>query len=452
MRPTLRTRQRTLSEDALIVAFGVSFAIPLAIWLASGGAATFATIGGALTGVGIIAGLVFTVMMVWMLLLAARAPFIEKVIGQDRALALHSTLGQWTVGGLLAHALFLIAGYSATEGVGLWAEIVSLFGDGDLALAYGSIGMLGLVAVTSIAAAKRFLPQEAWKGIHLLTYAAFVLSIPHQFTAGGLFTGAAFWFWAIFLSLPAYALLRWRIFGPLADTLAHRVRVVRVERIAPDAATIVMRGRDLSELNARSGQFFHWRFLAPGLWWHQHPFSLSAAPTGDELRITVRALGRGSHQIIENLKPGTPVLLEGPYGTFTEATRTHDDLVLVGIGIGIAPIRSLLEDAAFAPGHATVILRASTPEEVFLGDEIAQIAAERGARLLVLTGHRGHRADGSTSWLPERHGGYTLSDLAPLANADLYVCGPVAATDQVVAEACAAGLSDEQIHFERFSW
>ena len=42
---------------------------------------------------------------------------------------------------------------------------------------------------------------------------------------------------------------------------------------------------------ARTGQFFLWRFLTRDRWWEAHPFSLSAAPDGRRLRITVKGVG-----------------------------------------------------------------------------------------------------------------------------------------------------------------
>ena len=46
-----------------------------------------------------------------------------------------------------------------------------------------------------------------------------------------------------------------------------------------------------SGCSARTGQFFTWRFLTRDRWWEAHPFSLSAAPDGRRLRITVKGLG-----------------------------------------------------------------------------------------------------------------------------------------------------------------
>ncbi len=112
---------------------------------------------------------------------------------------------------------------------------------------------------------------------------------------------------------------------------------------APGVVSILLRGRQLDRLPVAGGQFFQWRFLRRGLWWQAHPYSLSAAPTGDELRITVKDLGDHSAGLARQL-PGTRVAIEGPYGTFTADTATQDRLLLIGAGVGTAPILSLLHE------------------------------------------------------------------------------------------------------------
>ena len=447
-----RAARRLLAVDLLTVAAWVLVAIPVAIWLAAGGFATaVATPAGVVLGAGIVAGLVGTALMVLMLLLAARIPWVDRTIGHDRALAAHSRLGQWTFGALLAHGLLVIGGYALADGTSVLAELGSLLGIGDVSLAVGSMLALTAVAVSSVATARRALPYEAWHVIHLVTYAAFALAIPHQFTQSGLFDdGLAFWYWSGLFLLTGFSLLTFRFLLPVISSLTHRLVVSRVVWESGDTVSIELSGRDLGALGAEGGQFLNWRFLAPGLWWHHHPFSLSASPTEDTLRITVRALGRGS-AALTRVRPGTKVLVEGPYGVFTDRARTGRGLVLVGIGVGIAPVRALLESARFAPGEATVILRASTDDQVILRHEVEALCRARGARLAVLTGRRARRGDGTTQWVPESLAGLSLGDLVPdLAGADVFVCGPSDAADLVLADAATAGTPPSRLHNERF--
>src|SRR6185436_16570906 len=123
----------------------------------------------------------------------------------------------------------------------------------------------------------------------------------------------------------------------------------------PGVVSILLRGRRLDRLPVAGGQFFQWRFLRRGLWWQAHPYSLSAAPTGDLLRITVKDLGDHSEGLAR-LAPGTPVAIEGPYGTFTADTATQERLLLIGAGVGAAPVLAPLQELP-EDRDVTVILR-----------------------------------------------------------------------------------------------
>lgn len=445
-----RAGRRRLATDALVVAGWLVVAIPVAVWLGEGGwSAMRAAPGDFVTGLGILAGLAGTASMVVMLWLAARVPAIDRTIGHDRALALHSDLGQVTFGALLLHGVLVVSGYALGDGLTWPGEFATLWATRDFVLAVLGIVALTAVAVSSVVAARRRLSHEVWHGIHLLTYAAVLVSLPHQFSMGGLFAdGPASWFWAGLWAATLFVVLTFRVFAPAFTSLEHRFVVRRVVRETRDTVSIEMTGRRVDRLGLRAGQFLHWRFLAPGLWWHQHPFSVSAAPHGDTVRITVRELGAGTTRLARTLRPGTPVFVEGPYGLFTEAARTAPDVVLAGIGIGVAPVRALLEETGFAPGHATVVLRARDAADIAHLAEFEAWCAARGARLEVLTGRRG-----GGSWLPAAESGRSLADLAgDLGDADVFVCGPQAATDLVVADALACGVPRERIHHERFAW
>ena len=448
-----QARGRTWRADLLHVLGMSLFAVAISFFLADGGLSRFATQAQAITSLGVSAGLVATTAMVLMFLLAARVPFIDRTIGHDQALALHRAMGQWTVAGVAVHGLLLVIGYWLTDQLSPLSEFVSLISNQDLELAVASVALLGFVGVTSVIAVKNALPHEVWWVVHLLTYLALLAAIPHQFSMGGIFAGGfSRGWWIAMFAVTGFAVLTFRMVLPLIESLDHRLRVVRVVPEGQGVVSITMRGRRIQDLGASAGQFFHWRFLSRDLWWHQHPFSLSQAPTTNELCVTVRNLGRGTADLM-TVRPGTPVAIEGPYGIFSERARTRPDVVLIGIGIGIAPIRALLEAAHFVPGGATVILRSSSPAQLYLFREVEALCHARGAGLILLTGHRGAHRDGSPSWLPNAHADLRLSDLVPnLRDADLYVCGPPTAAALVVDDALASGMGHEQIHLERFAW
>ncbi len=444
-----QSRARNWRSDLVEVFGWTTMAASVALFLADGGASRFTTIGDAFTSVGVVAGLTATNALLLMLLLAARIPLIDQSVGQPRATALHSKLGDWVVIGLGIHAAFLIVGYALNDALSVFAEFASLWGSSiDFILAVLGLGLLLAVVVSSIVAARQRLSYEVWHAIHLLSYAAVGVSIPHMFSMGML-TGNTWarWYWIGLLAVTGGALVIYRLLLPLISTLDHDLRVSRVVPAGPDTYSIVITGRKLDDLGVRAGQYLHWRFLTPGLWWHQHPFSVSAAPTHDTLRITVRVLGDGTAQLAR-VRPGTRVAIEGPYGLFSDAARTKESVALIGAGVGIAPIRAILEDTGIVPGKATVILRASRPEELYLVDEIAKLCHARGARLITLVGHRA-----AGRWVPATNPDLRLDQLVPnLTDSDVFVCGPSGFTTAVVDEARALSVPASQLHDERFDW
>ncbi|MGY2744737.1 ferredoxin reductase family protein [Arthrobacter sp. UYCu723] len=455
-----QSRRRLLRADLLTVLAWASVAGAVALWLADGGASGFSSVAGSFTAVGIVAGLAGMDLVVLMLLLAARIPVVDTTVGHDRALEFHRKLGKPALYLLLAHGILIAAGYGMAEGLDPVSEAVVLWVlVPDMWLAFVSIALFVAVAVTSLVAVRRRFPYEFWYAVHLLTYAAVLTAIPHQFSVGGLFAEGTWqrWYWLAICIATGAALLHYRVLKPLVATFRHQLTVSRVVQVAPGVVNIEMKGLHLHDLAGSGGRFFIWRFLAPGLWWHPHPFSLSAEPVQFDaagtgvLRITVRNLGRGSRQLIA-VKPGTRVAVEGPYGLFSTAARSRSQVVMIGAGIGITPLRALLERTPFTPGNATVLLRGHSEAELYLGEEILDLCKQRGATLFHLTGPR---PAGGRSWLPETaaRAGHGLAYYAPnLGDSDIYICGPVAWARSVIHDARAAGAREEQLHYERFDW
>jgi len=309
-----------------------------------------------------------------------------------------------------------------------------------------TVGTALLIAVawSSVAIVRRRLRYEWWYAVHLTAYAGIALSWFHEIPTGNelVLNTAAADYWRALYAATLALLVVFRLAAPVHGAFRHRLRLAEVVPEGPGVVSLRISGRRLERLRAEAGQFFLWRFLARGHWATAHPFSLSAAPDGRSLRITVKALGDHTARIAA-LRPGTRVVAEGPFGVFTAARRRRNQVLLIAGGIGITPVRALLEEM---PGGSVVLYRALTDDDLVLRDELDSVAQERDARVHYVVGD--HAApDGHLLLSPEH-----LEELVPdLSDRDVYLCGPPAMVEAVRSGLRRAGVCRRRIRVERFA-
>ena len=408
------------------------------LWWRQGGIREVHDLAGLLTSLGRLTGLVGAFLALVQLLLLARIPVLEAA-GLERVSAWHRRNGTACLALLVAHTVLIAAGYALADRVSPAEEAADLLGDyPGVALATIALGLLVAAVVTSVVAVRRRLGPRAWHAVHVTVYAAVALAFSHQLATGHEFVdqpvARAYW-WALY-GATAAALIGLRVVLPVMRSLRHDLRLERIVPEAPGVLSIEVGGRHLDRLRVRSGQFLHWRFLAPGHWHRAHAFSLSAAPDGRRLRITARDRG-GPTAGLAALRPGTRVIVEGPGGALTSEARRRPRVALIAGGVGIAPIRALLEDTPGAPGEIALIYRARAPEEVLFRAELEELGRRRGADLHYVLGERGNG-----TLLSAEH----LRALVPdIAERDVYLCGPAGMTAAVRASLRRAGVAPGHI-------
>jgi predicted ferric reductase len=442
-RRRLPARPRPVVVDALAGLAGLGLGITLALGIAAESAGSLRADGGIATALGRLTGLAAAYGMVVVVLLIARCGPLDRAVGHDRLVRWHRSLGPWPLYLLCAHAVLITVGYAQAAHDGLLHQFGQLLWTypGILAATVGFV-LLMAAGVTSYRLARRRMAHETWWSVHLYTYLALFLAFSHQVDTGASFVGrpwARAWWTALWIAALALVIV-YRVALPGWRSLRHRLTIVEIRPEGPGTYSILLKGRRLHLLPIAGGQFLQWRFLRRGLWWQAHPYSLSAAPKSGRLRITVKELGDHS-AALARLRPGTRVAIEGPYGAFTADARSGDRVLLAGAGVGITPVRALLEELPRGT-DVVVLLRGSRREDLVHRDEIAALVAERGGRLSELIGPR----DRVTLDAP------ALAALAPgLADRDVYVCGPDGFTAAIAGAAREAGVPAGRIHHESFA-
>ena len=415
-------------------------------------------------------------------LLLARLPFLERIVGFDRLTFWHRWNGHAVIYLALAHVFFSVWGYARQDGHGWLTEYwnwltlpqpASSPTIGSGSVASGSLGsssggfsagissastspypgiitatigtfLLVVVLVTSLVVVRQKLSYEWWYAIHFTAYAGIALAWFHMIPDGNelIIDRVAADYWRALFAVTLALVLWFRLFRPIVNTFRYGMRVAEVIHEGPDVVSLRITGRRLDRLGTKAGQFFFWRFFTRGFWYTQHPFSLSEAPHGDSFRITVKNLGDHTARFGE-IPVGTRVFAEGPFGVFTDESRTRDKTLLIAGGIGITPVRALLEEM---DGDLIALYRVVSADDLVFSDELDRLAERRGATVNYVVGD--HKTDEGRDLLSPRH----LKELVPdLSDRDVYICGPVGMIDNIVPNLRHADVSGGHLHVERFA-
>jgi len=435
---------RPIVADILGALAGLGFGLTLALVVINESSGSLASPGGWFTAAGRTSGFLGSYLMLLMVFLIARIPWLERAVGQDQLVRWHRRIGGWPIVLIALHVVFVTLGYSKVDHVS-WVRQMDMFifHYPDILASLVGFALLIMVGVSSYRIVRRRQAYETWWVVHLYTYLALALAFAHQVVTGLAFLHhpLAKSFWIGLWLVGALAIAAFRFGLPLVRNLRYQLKVVSVDEDVPGVFSIVLTGKRLSNLAVSGGQFFQWRFLTKSLWWQAHPYSLSALPNPPFIRVTIKDVGDHSGAIAQ-LRPGTRVFAEGPYGAFTHHRRTSDQVVLIGAGVGITPLRALLEDLPAKVG-VTVITRGSQESELVHRDEISDLVTERGGVLHELVGSRhGVKLDVAA-----------IRRMVPgIAGSDVYICGPAAFTDHVASTLGKLGVSSDRVHTEAFAF
>ncbi len=435
-------RRRAVAAVALAFLLGNAVGI---VWLWYGGANVTDVDDAAelVTSLARLTGFFAAYLALLQVLLLARIPSLDRLIGFDHLTVVHRWNGHATIALVVAHTLLSVWGYALLDDVSLWAEVETLLGagvyPGMITATVGTVLLL-VVGLTSVVVARRRLPYEWWHAIHLAAYAGIALAWFHQIPTGNelALDDVAANYWRALYIVTLAAVVVFRLGAPILDALRFRLRVVEVVPEAKDVVSIRLTGRQLDRLDARPGQFFLWRFLTRGRWWEAHPFSLSQAPDGRSLRMTAKAVGDYTRDL-RTLPVGARAVTEGPFGVFTSDAKLREKTLLIAGGIGITPIRALLDEL---DGDTILLYRVIEADEAVFADELGRVQA----RVELVVGD--HSDEEGRDLLSPEH----LRELVPdIVERDVFVSGPPGMVSVIEKNVRRAGVPRRQVHGERFA-
>lgn len=402
----------------------------------------------AVLGINRLVALLAAILLPLQLILIGRVKWVETVFGLDKLSRLHRVNGLVILGLIVAHPFLTVTSYSIVNQTSFVAQYIGFITSGYGDILFASLGFIILLGtiVWSLSIVRRKLKYEWWYYVHVFNYLAIALIFLHihEMTENSEYlTWSAFWF-AIY-GLTALNVLWFRFARPSLRFWQHQFTISRVEDLGI-ATSIYITGRNLEKFNIDAGQFMIFRFLQTGFWTQAHPFSLSIAPNGKELRITAKKLGDYTNEL-PKLQVGTQVLIDGPHGVYTEKLITKEKLLFIAGGIGITPIRSILESLGNQHPDKVLLYSNKTRAESALAGELQTLAKQNTFKIIniyadeVVAGAEFGRIDKAA-----------LTRLVPdIADRDIFLCGPPPMMTAIRAAMVELGVPKSQIHFERFA-
>ena len=397
--------------------------------------------GGLAMFIGSTTGMVGTYLALLMVIMASRVPALERMLGQHGVIHWHKMLAPWPISLISLHAVFLTLSYAEVAKRGVLKEVGVIVNTyPNMVSATVALGIMVVIGIISLRQIRTRIPRESWWLVHLLMYAALIVSFAHEVVLGPSFVGHPItqMAWAAAWLLAGVLVLTYRIGIPLYRSFRHRLKVAEIRAEGPGVVSVILEGRHLDRLAITGGQFFEWRFLTRAMWWQAHPFTVSALPQPPYIRITVQGVGNFS-RAVAHVKVGTSVAIEGPYGAFTPFARRRRSALFIAGGVGVTAVRSLLEDLPLK-SRPVVILRVSHEENLILASEVENLVRIRKGEV--------HRMIGSRDDVPLE----SIVKLVPdMAKRDVFISGSESFVTAAVAMARRAGVGASSLHQEAYS-
>ena len=230
----------------------------------------------------------------------------------------------------------------------------------------------------------------------------------------------------------------------------YRTEISAVQQLTHDIVDIRLKLVEPERISFKAGQYIEG--LVPGTqeW---RAYSMANPPSKcDELEFIIKLFpgGVASSYIKQQIAIGAPVSLSGPYGTFHLRDNDRPALLIAG-GSGMAPILSILRDMAERrdPRQAIFFYGARAIRDLFYLEELHNLEQRLPHFRFVPALSEpaaGDEWEGAKGLITE----VVAREVPDARGMEAYLCGPSAMIDAAIAVLGRLGVSEHDIHFDKF--
>jgi predicted ferric reductase len=435
-----RVRRHLRIDIALVVIFClITFGIWASMYPLS---QRFANYDVASHSLGQITGLIGMVLFALTLVLTTKSKMVENSAGGlDKVYKLHQTTGALAFVFLLFHPLLLVLKYIP----GNWAQAAIYLWPSQ---SWGvNLGIIALTMMIVLLIMTFFVTMKYldWKLSHKLLGIAFIVAIFHIFLVTTDISRSPYLkLWMFIVSL--IGLISY-IYGSYLIHLLKRKYKYKIVKVEPSGKfTTITLAPVKKEMNYRAGQFAFIRFKTPTEELNEtHPFTIASSPgvlPNNQIRFVIKSLGDFTSRLSE-LKQGTIVKVDGPYGRFDYTQYDNDQLWIAG-GVGVTPFLSFSENLQKSNFKKKITLYYCTRDksEQIYYDELTKIAeiVKNFKVIQFCADEKGQL----TAELLDRE--------TSLKNKDIFICGPPPMMHALKAQFIKQGVKKSYIHMEDFGF
>lgn len=227
--------------------------------------------------------------------------------------------------------------------------------------------------------------------------------------------------------------------------------VEKIEDLTYDIKRIVFKLLEPEKIEFKAGQYV--QFCIPDTTEYR-AYSIASQPSvTDKVELMIRLIPGGlcSTFIHDSVEEGDEIYLTGPYGEFFLHEESEKDIVCVGGGCGMAPIKSivnhLLEKGS--KRKITYFFGARGAKDLFYTEELRRFEQEYDNFKFIPALSEPDPADnwnGEVGFITETMQKYLKHD----ENQEAYLCGPPPMIDAAIGVLISKGMNVNEIYYDKF--
>jgi len=385
--------------------------------------------------------------------LSGRFQVVSRGLGIDVTMRFHQLFARTAAVFAILHP-FLYQGHMFRRPLPWDSAGLHAFGLDFTGIAAGIAAWILLCVFILAAIFRDRLPykHETWRLMHGIGAALIVGLVAYHAWNGGRYSSEAplSWIWAGLVAIAALTLFVVYLGRPLRQ-IARRYRVTSVRKIADRTWELAIRSNRAAGARFKAGQFVWLNVGHSPFTLYENPFSIASAPNeSGEMSFVIKEAGDFTRSL-GSVEPGTRAYIDGPYGNLTIDGREADGIGLIGGGVGIAPLLSVVRQMRDSGDPRPAILAYGNRHrgQIVYEDELRSVGDETALRVEFILQDPPEDWDGRTGMLDPA----TIKDIFGFEGADrwLYLlCGPPGMLETAETALLELGVPPKQILSERF--